>query len=316
MKRLLVGSRDLGTVWFSPRSDVTVSDGDLLVRAARGAIGLVLLLLLSTPAEGRWRVDVEGGAIVPASNVTLRDGGDIDTDVSTDLTAGRSFAAGGGYSLNDYVEVGGQFQSNFSGLDIGVASDTLQVYSLTAGPRVYLLPATYRFRPWAVGQIGWYRARAEAGFFGAKVEDTTGNGSLPPLRGKVRMGDRRRGDERRGGFAQAVTCETLPTHAIGGIAPPASGRAAVPDRTLPRLRGMIEDRRPEGASFQARALNTIAAATIRHRGLASSAFRGSRARRLSGSFPPLRGKVRMGGPGSGRRLPGIGRSPRTRHRCC
>lgn len=169
MKWVLLGSRDLKVARFSPCSAVTSKDSPLRNRAAGGAIGLVVLLLLSAPAEGRWRIDVEGGAIVPVSGVTLK--GD-ETDVSTDFDVGGSFAAGGGYSLNDYVEVGGQLQGSFSGIDLGFASDTVEVYSLTAGPRLYLLPGTYPFRPWVVGQIGWYRASAEAGAFGAQVGNT------------------------------------------------------------------------------------------------------------------------------------------------
>ncbi len=174
MKLGTLGSRDLRAVRFFPSSEITIKDRPMRNGVAGGVIGLVILLLLSTPAEGRWRIDVEGGAIVPGASVTLGDddGGDVDTDVSTDFNAGGSFAVGGGYSLNDYVEVGGQFQGSLSGLDLGFASDTLEVYSLTGGPRVYALPATYRFRPWVVGQIGWYRASAEASFFGAEVHKT------------------------------------------------------------------------------------------------------------------------------------------------
>src|SRR5262249_28851985 len=132
------------------------------------------LLFVSAPAHAGWRLDVEGGAIVPASTVTLSDGSgaDVDTDISSDFNVGGSFAPRGGYELNDYVEIGGQFQSNFSGIDIGLASDTLRAYSLTAGPRIYFVPDGYRVRPWVVGQIGWYRTEAEAGFIGATVKKT------------------------------------------------------------------------------------------------------------------------------------------------
>lgn len=157
MKRFLLGSRDLEVVRLPACSAITSKDGPMRNSVAGGVIGLVILLLLSTPAEGRWRLDVEGGAFVP------------DDDA---VSVGGSFAVGGGYSLNDYVEVGGQFQGNYSGIDIGLVSDTFEVYSLTGGPRIYVLPSTYRIRPWVVGQIGWYRARAAASFFGAEVENT------------------------------------------------------------------------------------------------------------------------------------------------
>jgi hypothetical protein len=146
----------------------------MLGRIGRMTVGLLSVGLLSeTPVEATWRIDIEGGAFVPGSSVTIGNGGEGDqTEVSTDFNVGGSVAVGGGYSLNDYVELGGQFQSSISGIDIGIASDTFNVSSLTFGPRLYALPSTYRVRPWVVGQIGWYRAHGEVGAFGAGINQT------------------------------------------------------------------------------------------------------------------------------------------------
>jgi hypothetical protein len=85
----------------------------MLGRIGRMTVGLLSVGLLSeTPVEATWRIDIEGGAFVPGSSVTIGNGGEGDqTEVSTDFNVGGSVAVGGGYSLNDYVELGGQFQS-------------------------------------------------------------------------------------------------------------------------------------------------------------------------------------------------------------
>jgi opacity protein-like surface antigen len=120
----------------------------------RNSVRFVMLVLaavvsLSRPATARWRLDTEGGAMIRASSIGFS-GRTVDAD-----TAG-SFAFGGGYSLNDYVELGGQFQQSIS---VQIFDDSFDVSTVTAGARVYLLPQG-RVRPWLVGQIGWYRVDA------------------------------------------------------------------------------------------------------------------------------------------------------------
>ena len=122
---------------------------DVLMRhsAAAAMVGLVVVLL-SAPAEGRWRVDVEGGAIVP----------------TTDVECGEEqFQPNARPLLRDrwricapkYLELNAQFQSGLA-ID-SLFGDSVEVYSVTAGPQVYVLPDA-AIQPWLVGQIGWYRA--------------------------------------------------------------------------------------------------------------------------------------------------------------
>jgi len=135
-------------------------------RVANGLVIAVAAFGLLVPvASAEVRVDFEGGAIVPTSDVSLNDG------TTLDLGAGGSWAIGAGYLFGDHFELGGQFQQGFSGFDIGVAENSLNVISLTGGGRFYPLPKG-RVRPWLVTQIGWYRARGEIGIIGIGTSDT------------------------------------------------------------------------------------------------------------------------------------------------
>jgi hypothetical protein len=120
-------------------------------------LALVVGLLLA-PAAGaaRWRIDAGGGGFAPLAAGEFRASG-VDFDV--DVDAGGSFALGGGWGLGDWVDLGGRFQGSFAGLHVLGAS--LDVFSVTAGPRVYLAPRAWPFRPWLTTEIGWYRAQAE-----------------------------------------------------------------------------------------------------------------------------------------------------------
>lgn len=120
-------------------------------------------------AQARWRLDVQGGAFVPAGDARFGEG-TTTVDVSTDV--GGSFGVGGSYGVGDWLDLGGHYQRSFSGLDLGVISNSLKVGSLTAGARAYLAPPG-RFRPWLACEIGWYRARADFDVpFGVTVEST------------------------------------------------------------------------------------------------------------------------------------------------
>jgi hypothetical protein len=108
----------------------------------------------------RWRIDGNGGIFIPTGDIDVGRR-DVDTDV------GGSFGAGGGFGLGDLVDVTAHFQTNISDLDEDF--DLLEVYSFTVGSRVYLMPPG-RFRPWVIGEIGWYHARAD-GLFEDEIDD-------------------------------------------------------------------------------------------------------------------------------------------------
>jgi opacity protein-like surface antigen len=141
--------------------EVTASQRRVLIAIVAIVTGL------SHTAQAQWRVDLEGGASIPASGVDLTaSGSQFDTAVSV----GGSYAVGGGYAFLDWLEATAQFQQSFMGL-FTVLGTSLDLYSFTAGGRVYLLPPG-RFRPWLVSQIGWYRTNATASFFGGDVTRT------------------------------------------------------------------------------------------------------------------------------------------------
>lgn len=128
---------------------ITIEDSPMRNRVTGALVGLVAVLLLSVPAEGRWRADVEGGAGVPTTNVDIG-------DQQFRPNAGPSFAIGGGYAPTNYLELNAQFQNSFA-VDSLFGDESVDVYSVTAGPRIYMLPGA-PVQPWLAGQIGWYRA--------------------------------------------------------------------------------------------------------------------------------------------------------------
>jgi len=123
-------------------------------------LGVLLTAVVASRANGDpgWRIDAAGGAIVGAGKVKVSEGGDSG---QFDIVPGGSFAVGGGYGLGNWVDLTTHFQSSFTGFDV-IASQSLDVYSLTAGGRVYLLPPG-RVRPWLASELGWYRADGEVG---------------------------------------------------------------------------------------------------------------------------------------------------------
>jgi hypothetical protein len=150
-------------------------------------LALSLLLPARTGAqEARWRFDVQAGGFFPLSDVDFRVrelivptenfkryGSEFDKAATGRFDPGGTFAIGAGYKLNDYVELGAQFQEAFtehvsSGtfgyLDgrrfpLNLPADShFDVYDVTAGCRLYAGPPWHRVRPWLVAQMGWYRA--------------------------------------------------------------------------------------------------------------------------------------------------------------
>lgn len=109
----------------------------------------LVVLLATNASEARWRIDAEVGAMVGTQYVQFR-----DDDTSVQLKPiGPSVALGGGYGLGDWVDVTAHYQGSF-----GVSGD-IDVNSITAGGRVYLMPAG-RIRPWVTSEIGWYHGHA------------------------------------------------------------------------------------------------------------------------------------------------------------
>jgi hypothetical protein len=128
------------------------------MRCTTAALALVSALVLPAAAAARWRIDAAGGAIIPTNEVELGEGEDT---IRTDFEAGGSFAVGGGYGLGDWVDLTAHSQFSFSGAEDLGFEESLDVYSFTAGGRVFLMPPG-RFRPWLAGEIGWYRAEVES----------------------------------------------------------------------------------------------------------------------------------------------------------
>jgi hypothetical protein len=116
-------------------------------------------------SEARWRIDVEGGAIVGTKDVEISED---DSHAQFNIVPGPSVAVGGSYGLGDWVDVTAHYQSSFGGFGL----DSVDVDSVTAGGRVYLMPAG-RIRPWVTSEIGWYHADGEvAGIFGRDIEQS------------------------------------------------------------------------------------------------------------------------------------------------
>lgn len=128
---------------------------------------LILAALLAAfttgRAEARWHLDIQGGAFLPQSKVQLRSG---NVEVDSSPAGGGAFAIGGGYALNQWLDLCAQSQLA-TGLSIW--DDSVDMYSFTAGTRVFPLSTTYPIRPFLGGQLGWYRVDGD--FDGYRVDD-------------------------------------------------------------------------------------------------------------------------------------------------
>ena len=116
------------------------------------AVVVAATLLVSRAEAARWRIDAEGGAIVPTTDLQLTSGGPGES-----LDAGGAFSVGGGFGVGDWVDLTAQFQSGF--MDVSNFDAFLDLFSFTTGLRAYLTPPGL-VRPWLIGQIGWYGADA------------------------------------------------------------------------------------------------------------------------------------------------------------
>src|SRR5262249_22111476 len=137
-------------------------------------------------ADARWRIDAGGGAFVATSSVgplptTLlgfSPGGTPNGEDSVDYDPGESYSAGLGYRLAPFVDVDARFLGASSGRASGgrtthaslssevgfipgeirdIERARLDVYSFTAGGRVFATRPAARVRPWLDFHVGWYR---------------------------------------------------------------------------------------------------------------------------------------------------------------
>jgi hypothetical protein len=113
------------------------------------------VLAASGVARAGWRIDAEGGALVPVDDISFDAGGERQ---HLGVDAGGSLSIGGAYVANDWIDLTAHFQASFAELQ-GIG-ESLAVYSFTSGGRVFLLPP-HRVRPWVAAEIGWYRADAD-----------------------------------------------------------------------------------------------------------------------------------------------------------
>lgn len=141
-----------------------------MLRALRilAGIGVMVCLVHSAPASASWRIDVEGGAFVPAGDV---EAGASGGDVSLDFDVGPAFAVGAGYGPLRWLEVAAHVHHGFADSD-NLLSDRVEVFSVTAGGRVFPFPWE-RVHPFGVFELGWYRAEVDGGLFSSVRDDQT-----------------------------------------------------------------------------------------------------------------------------------------------
>jgi hypothetical protein len=137
---------------------------------------------VAAAADAHWRLDLEGGALAIASDVkpglSSPFGFSCCAEASrSDFESGASYAVGVGYALSDRLEVAGHVHQSFPGyaprtlgvrfavgqptFRVPVTNAGLEILSTTVGARFYLLPSTWRGRPWLAGELGWYRGTLE-----------------------------------------------------------------------------------------------------------------------------------------------------------
>jgi hypothetical protein len=105
-------------------------------------------------AHGQLHVGLSGGALVPASDLSL-------PDASLGVGAGSSYAVETGWLLGKRLELGLRWQQVFASLDLdddSVTGTALDVGALTAGARFFVLGTEESLRPWVALHVGWYHA--------------------------------------------------------------------------------------------------------------------------------------------------------------
>jgi len=156
------------------------------MRKATQLTALLVVPMLSgiaAAADARWRLDLAGGALAVPSSVRPGLGKGFgfsccEAEASrSHFESGGSYAVGVGYALTERLELTGHFHQSFPGYEprtlgvrfatgeptfrVPVTKADLEILSATVGARFYLLPSTWRARPWLVSQLGWYRATLE-----------------------------------------------------------------------------------------------------------------------------------------------------------
>lgn len=117
--------------------------------AVAAAIGIA-----AASAHGGVRLDFEGGAALGTSDTTVGQG---PASHRTRSRTGGSYTIGVATDVNQYLDVGGQFQQAVATTFV---DEGVNLLSVTAGPRVYPLGRDHRVRPWLTGQVGWYHGSA------------------------------------------------------------------------------------------------------------------------------------------------------------
>ena len=136
----------------------------------RSIARLALLIVMWTcgpeAALATWRLDMEGGAFFPVSDVEGPQG-----NFSADFDPGFTLGVGGGYAPLHWLEILSHMQGGYS--DAGDAfADTLSFTSWTFGARVLPFP-WYWVNPWGIFELGWYHVDADIDddFFGHHDSD-------------------------------------------------------------------------------------------------------------------------------------------------
>lgn len=160
----------------------------------KAASCFVLVATLVWPlqrAEGRWRLDMDGGALIPASDVDVKAGGGT---ASLDFDVGAAFGVGGGYELLRWLELDSHLQGGLANVD-GILADQLNFVAFTFGGRVFPFPLV-RVRPWAGFEMGWYHVEVDGGLFSDTKSDqdedsfgiNVGGGVDVPVGSRVSLG--------------------------------------------------------------------------------------------------------------------------------
>lgn len=129
---------------------------------------IIAALIHCSSAFASWRIDVEGGAFIPAGDFDAKGRGD---KIALDFDVGPGFAVGGAYAPLRWLEVAAHMHYGYANNDTFLA-DSVEVFSFTAGGRVFPFPWE-RVRPFGTFELGWYRAQVDGGLFSSVRDDQT-----------------------------------------------------------------------------------------------------------------------------------------------